>query len=195
MSTIRRQAGIRTRHWSKREYYRLGELGFFHGQRVELIEGKIMVLSPQNPLHSSRVTVVQMVLHNLFGAGYHVRQQLPLDLGQTTEPEPDLAVVVGTAQQYETAHPTSAVLIVEVSETTLSYDRRRKGSLYARAGIEDYWIINLRRRQVEVYRQPVPDATARYGHGYSSRTNLVPPATVSPLALPQTSIPVASLLS
>src|SRR5262249_8310567 len=143
MSTVgRRRAGVSPRRWSKAEYYRLGELGFFQGQRVELIEGRIMVLSPQNPPHAGTLDAVAEVLRGLFGPGYRVRVQMPMDLGQTTEPEPDVAVVAGTVQQFLTAHPTSAALIVEVSDTKVSYDRKRKGSLYARAGIADYWIRN-----------------------------------------------------
>jgi Uma2 family endonuclease len=194
MSTMRRQAGVRQRRWSKREYYRLGELGLFRGERVELLEGQIVVLSPQNPRHAATVAHVLGILQGLFAAGYHVRPQLPLDLGQTTEPEPDLVVVAGTTQQFLNVHPTSAELIVEISDTTVSYDRRRKGSLYARAGIADYWIINLVRRQLEVYRAPIPDTSRPYGHRYSSRTDLLPPATVSPLALPGVSLAVADLL-
>jgi Uma2 family endonuclease len=178
------------RRFSKPEYYRLSELGFFRGQRVELIEGHIMVLSPQNAPHSGTVAVVLRVLRGVFGPDAHVRPQMPLDLGQTTGPEPDLAVVAGREEHYLTAHPTAALLIVEVSDTTLAYDRHRKGSLYARAGVPDYWVVNLRARQVEVYRAPIPDAL----HRYSSRTDLLPPATVSPLALPQVAIPVADLL-
>jgi len=120
--------------------------------------------------------------------------QLPLDLGQTMEPEPDVSVVTGVAEDYRSAHPTNAVLLVEVSDTTLSYDRRRKGSLYAQAGIADYWIVNLVRQRVEVYRAPVPATHAVYGHRYSARVDLTPPATITALALPQVNLPVAVLL-
>jgi Uma2 family endonuclease len=195
MSTIRRQAGPRPRRWSKQEYHRLGELGFFRGQRVELLGGRIVVLSPQSPEHAFAVDRVTQLLHAHFGQGYWVRMQLPLDLGRTTEPEPDVSVVLGDPAQFRSAHPTGAVLIVEVSDSSLSYDRRRKGSLYARAGIADYWIVNLRHRHLEVYRDPVPDAAQRYGHRYSSRTDLTPPATATPLALPQAAVAVADLLA
>jgi Uma2 family endonuclease len=194
MSTARKQRGVRPRRFSKAEYYRLGELGFFRSQRVELIEGRVLVLGPKGPPHCYTVSVLQEVLRNLFGPNHHVRPQFPLDLGPTTEPEPDLAVVAGTARQYLLAHPTTALLIVEVSDSTLAYDRRHKGGLYARAGVPDYWIVNLRARQVEVYRAPIPDPLSRYGHRYSSRTDLLPPASVSPLALPQVAIPVIDLL-
>jgi Uma2 family endonuclease len=185
---------VRPRRWTKEEYYRLGELGFFQNQRVELIEGRLMVHSPQKPLHSAVVDRVDEILGPLFGTGYLVRCQLPLDLGQILEPEPDVAVVAGTGWQYLNAHPTSAELLVEVAETTLAFDRGRKGSLYARAGIADYWVVNLVDRQLEVYRNPQPDATAPHGYSYADRTVLHPGSTVRPLALPQATIAVADLL-
>jgi Uma2 family endonuclease len=194
MATVRRRSGVRARRFTKAEYYRLGELGFFRGQRVELIEGRLMVHSPQNAPHSSAVYRAMMALMQAFGPSYIVRSQFPLDLGQTTEPEPDVAVVVGPLSRYDQAHPTTAELIVEVSDTTLSYDRNRKGSLYARAGVRDYWIVNLSKQQVEVYRAPIADAAAHFGHRYSSRTDLMPPATVSPLALPGAAVAVGELL-
>ena len=185
---------VGARRWTKSEYYQMAEAGFFAGQRVELLEGQVVVLSPQNPQHWAATDQVRDVLTRHFGAGYHVRMQGPIDLGQTTEPEPDVCVVAGTRDDFARVHPTTAALIVEVSDWTLSYDRRRKGSLYARAGTADYWIINLRARQLEVYRAPVVDATRPYGHRYSSRLDLLPGMTVSPLAIPQVVIAVTDLL-
>jgi Uma2 family endonuclease len=194
MATLKQQSGVRQRRWSKSEYYRLGELHFFHGQRVELIEGRIILLSPKSPLHCAGVCQVAELLRGLFGTGFCVRMHMPLDLNPETEPEPDVCVVVGDPPQYFQAHPTTAALIVEVSDTTVSYDRRHKGSLYARANIADYWLINLPRRRLEVYRAPIVDPTRPFGHRYSSRTDLLPGATVSPLALPQQTIAVSDLL-
>lgn len=195
MSTIRRpRNGVRPRRFTKAEYYRLGELGFFTGQRVELIEGRLMVASPQNAAHWTTAEAVREQLTLVFGTGYSVRMQGPLDLGQTTEPEPDVAVVAGTRQQFAHAHPTTALLIVEVSETTLTYDRGRKASLYARAGIADYWIVNLPQRQVEVYRDPVADAAEPFGHRYASRTDVPASGTLTPLAAPAATIAVTDLL-
>ncbi len=194
MSTVGRRAAGRLRRWSKREYYRLGELGFFDGQRVELLEGHIMVLAPQSPGHVFAVDRACRMLAHWFDNGYHVRLKGPLDLGQTSEPEPDICVVTGNREDYAQAHPTTAVLIVEVSDARVSYDRRRKGSLYARAGIADYWIVNLVRRRLEVYRDPIPDATQFYGFRYSSRIDRLAPAVLHPLAMPQATIAVADLL-
>ena len=186
---------VKTRRWTKAEYYRLGELGFFDGQRVELIEGRLMVLSPQNRLHAGMVERLDCVIRELFGTGYRFRAQLPLDLGQTTEPEPDFVVGVGVPlAATTTGHPTRALLVIEVSESTLRYDQGDKASLYARAGVWDYWIINLVDNQVEIYRDPVPDPAHLWGFRYASRVDLVPPAQVAPLALPGRTIAVADLL-
>ena len=182
-----------TRKWTKAEYYRMAELGWFRGQRVELIEGEIVVLSPQNVGHfttTDRATEVQRVA---FGPGYWVRMQGPLDLGDPTEPEPDVSVVLGSRDDY-TGHPTTAVLIVEVSDSSLSYDRNRKASLYARAGIADYWIVNLVDAQVEVYRQPTADPTAHHGFAYADETIVPATGTLFPLAAPTVTIPAADLL-
>src|SRR5204862_46858 len=96
--------------------------------------------------------------------------------------------------QHSASNPTTALLVVEVADTTLSYDRNTKASLYAASGIADYWIVNIPGQQLEVFRDPVPDASARFGVRYSSRTILVAGDVVSPLALPAAQVPVADLL-
>jgi len=182
------------RHWSRAEFYQLAEQGYFQGQRAELIEGEIMVMSPQKAEHFTTLERVTEVLRNLFGEGVHVRMQGPLELGPHSEPEPDVAVVAGKREDYATQHPRTALLIVEVSDTTLMFDRTGKASLYARAGIEDYWIVNLVDLQVEVYRQPQPDATQRYGHHYASIWTLTDADHLNPLAAPAVTVAVAALL-
>ncbi len=189
----RRHSGVRQRRFSKAEYYQLGELGLFNGQRVELIEGRLMVHSPQNALHASAIYETMIALQQAFGPAYLVRCQLSLDLGPTSEPEPDLAVVGGPASLYRQAHPTTAVLVVEVSDTSLTHDRR-KGGLYARAGIAEYWIVNLVHRQIEMYRLPIADVNEPFGHIYASRSDSQVGGTVSPLALPSASLAVAQMI-
>ena len=106
-------------------------------------------------------------------------------------------VVPGTFRDYRAAHPSSPSLVVEVSETSLTLDRAHKGSLYARAGLADYWIVNLPERRLEVYRDPEPDATAPFGWRYRSVTilepGLEPGASVSPLARPDRRLQVSDL--
>ncbi|MBI2370409.1 MAG: Uma2 family endonuclease, partial [Deltaproteobacteria bacterium] len=103
-------------------------------------------------------------------------------------------VVPGSPRDYLDAHPTTALLVVEVADTTLVYDRDLKGSLYARAGIAEYWIVNLTDRALEVYRDPAPSPRARYGSSYQTFQRLSPPDSVSPLAAPWARIAVADLL-
>jgi Uma2 family endonuclease len=194
MASIKPSRGVRRRRWTKGEYRRLADLGFFRGQRVELLEGQIVVQSPQSAEHWTAVDRATAALQRVFGTGYLVRMQGPLDLGQATEPEPDICVVAGCREDFEHAHPTSALLVLEISDTTLHYDRRRKASLYARADIADYWIVNLVQRQVEVYRDPIPDPGRYYGYRYATRADRLPPAVLHPLALPQAALAVADLL-
>ena len=172
----------------------MGELGWFTGQRVELIDGEIMVLSPQGPSHATSTDRVRGILERALGEGVWVRMQLPVDFGSYSEPEPDVSVVTGSLEDYTSAHPTTVLLIVEVSDSTLSYDRNRKASLYARAGIPDYWIINLVDGQLEVRRHPVPNASKRYGFDYDEVTILHETDTVVPLCRPQVRIAVGDLL-
>jgi Uma2 family endonuclease len=181
------------RLWTKHEYYQMAELGWFIGQRVELIEGEVMVQSPQKFSHYATTDQAAEVLRKVFEPGAWVRIQGPLDLGADSEPEPDVSVVSGSRKNY-TRHPTTALLLVEVSDTSLANDRRRKGSLYARAGIGDYWIINLVDPQLEVYRNPVPDGTQPYGFRYADQTILHLSDYVAPLAAPQVQIALTDLL-
>lgn len=182
-------------HWTREDYYRLAEAGVFAERRVELIKGQIFQMSPQKSKHTLGVSRGERALRAVFQPhGSYVRVQFPLELGADSDPEPDLAIVPGEPEDYGDAHPTSAQLIVEVADTSLEMDRGRKASLYAGAGIADYWIVNLVDQQLEVYRDPVPDPEQIYGHGYASVTILARGAVVTPLAASGTSIAVADLL-
>ncbi len=185
--------GTEPRLWSKEAYYRLGELGFCMGQKAELIAGTIMVTSPQKHPHYAALDRVGSILETVLGPAVWVRTQGPLDLGLVIEPEPDVVVVLGSPDDYA-AHPTTAVLVVEVSASTLAYDRRAKASLYAAAGIADYWIVNLVDDQLEVRRNAVADPSQPHGHRFTTVLLLNRSDTVTPLAFPGVVIPVAGLL-
>jgi Uma2 family endonuclease len=172
----------------------MANIGLFDGKRVELIEGEIFEMSPQLSRHAALVGVVSDVLEEAFGQGYCARTQVPLDVGEISDPEPDVAIVTGEHKDYMDTHPTTAHLIVEISDSTLSLDRNHKASLYAKAGIADYWIVNLVDRQLEVHRIPAADASKPYGFGYQDVTILKETHSVSPLAAPQATIAVADLL-
>ncbi len=181
--------------WTREEYYRLCEEGWFQDKRVQLIGGEIVEMSAQKNEHAISIKLAEDALEAIFGVNFWVRTQMSLDLSPHSVPDPDLAVIPGNFRSYVgQGIPTSALLVVEVSETTLYYDRNQKASLYAASGIADYWIINVVQRQVEVYRDPVPDATQAFGYRYASRTILDPGEVVSPLALPGATVAVADLL-
>lgn len=181
-------AAVETRRWTREEYERLVAQGFFHPEeRIELVEGTIYEMTPQSSLHAAGIQAADMALRPIFTEGYDIRCQFPLALGADSEPEPDIAVVRGSWKDYLDSHPTSAVLIVEVADSSLLHDRKRKTRPYARAGIAEYWILNLVKRCLEVYRGP-EDGT------YASHVVLRDGDSVFPLALPETSIPVGNLL-
>jgi Uma2 family endonuclease len=187
-------AGGQPRLFSRDEYWEMVKLGFFHDQRTELIGGRIYVVPSQNNRHAAAVTLGYTVLANAFGSGFWVRVQMTHDLSPDSMPDPDLSVIAGDPRHPDPDLPTTALIVVEVSDTTLSNDRNRKASLYAAAGIQDYWIVNLRDQQLEVRRDPQPDATQEFGHGYASLTTLRAGDTVSPLALPSATIRIDDLL-
>lgn len=180
--------------WSRSEYDRLVELGAFEGEPLELIGGELIVTEPKSPAHSSGVTIVDYAVRAVLPSGWVVRVQAPIALDDDSEPEPDLVVVPGSHRDYVDAHPARPALVVEVAESSLAFDRGPKASLYARAGLPDYWIVNLIEHVVEVHRDPTPDPSAAFGWRYGSITSLGPTASVSPLALPAIGIAVEALL-
>jgi Uma2 family endonuclease len=182
-----------SRRWTKTEYYAMAFMGWFNGQRVELMEGEVVVLSPQSFSRGASTDKAGETIRRAFGTRFWVRTQLPMDFGLSTEPEPDVSVVQGRREDHA-AHPKAAILLVEASESSLEYDRGRKGSLYAAARVPEYWILNLIDRQLEVYRSPVPDPAEPSGFRYADKRVLKSAETVTPLALPGTAIAVADLL-
>jgi Uma2 family endonuclease len=170
------------------------DVGLFRDQRVELIEGVIIQMAAQKNLHVASVTLCADALRAAFGAGYWVRVQSSLDLSPYSVPDPDLAVIQGSPKGATSANPTSALLVIEVSDTTLRYDCHDKASLYARSGILDYWVVNVIDRWLEIRRRSVPDASQRFGAAYADVTRLGPQDFAAPLAMPQARILIEDLL-
>jgi len=185
----------RTRRWTRVEYDRLIDVGIFRpNEHLELLDGHLVVGEPQGPLHATAVGLVEDTLRACFGAGWAVRVRMPIALDDESEPEPDVAVVPGTHRDYEAAHPTRPPLLVEVAESSLADDRGTKAALYARAGITDYWILNLVDRVLEVCRHPVTADIEPSGWRYRDIAILHPGASIAPLARPDASVEVAALL-
>ena len=178
------------RRWTHEEYYRLAEMGFFDEERVELLDGRIWKLPPQKTSHFTAVRRTTDTLEALFGDGYEVRPQGPLRLPNGSEPEPDVLVVSGTSSDFIKSHPiaTDCLLLVEVSDSTLAKDRGAKLIDYARASIQEYWIVNLVHNQLEVYRQPTPEGIYLESSVYQNGER------IAPLSTPGREAAVADLL-
>ncbi|HXJ81678.1 MAG TPA: Uma2 family endonuclease [Candidatus Methylomirabilis sp.] len=188
------QTPLTSWRWKRAEYDRLVDLDVFRGKPIELIGGQLVVAEAQSAYHASAVGTVDYALRAAVPSGWTVRVQAPIALDEESEPEPDLAVVSGRPADYRAEHPAHPVLVVEVAESSLAFDRAQKGSLYARAGIEDYWIVNLVDRVLEVYREPVRGPSSAYGWRYRSVIVLTSRDVTMPLALPPNRIAVADLL-
>jgi len=189
------RAEVKTRRWRRVEYERLIETGFFPpGDPVELVGGQLIVAEPQGSRHFAAVQAMEEALRSAFNRGWQVRGQGPLALDEDSEPEPDVAVVPGSFRDYVAGHPSRPALVVEISESSLALDRDQKGSLYARARLADYWIVNLADQTLEVYRDPGPDPAASFGWRYRSVEVLRGEAVASPLALPGATIRVCDVL-
>ena len=147
---------------------------------------ELVELMPQNPSHRLSVSLILPIALRWSGEGHHVLCQSPLRLGDSV-PEPDIAFVAGQPRDFTDSHPTTAALVIEVSDTTLEYDQTIKATIYAAAGIEDYWIVNINERTLEVRRQPGPS-------GYRSLQTYSETDTVSPLFNPSATIVVVELL-
>jgi Uma2 family endonuclease len=187
--------GVRTRRWTRAEYDRLIRIGAFQpGEPVELLGGELVVSEPQSSAHYTAVGLVETALRSALGAGWLIRPQGPVALDDESEPEPDVALVRGGWRDYSDEHPTRPALVVEVAASSLPIDRGYKGSLYARAGVRDYWILNLIDRALEVYREPVADTAAAFGWRYAAVDRFGPDAAVAPLAAPDARIRVSDLL-
>jgi Uma2 family endonuclease len=181
------------KRWTREEYYRLGEQGWFVNQRVELIDGEIVEMSPQTPEHFLAIERVRRVLENAFGNQFWIRIQGPVTKGEFSEPEPDVCIVKGPPEAY-VDHPTQCALIVEVSKSTLIFDKTSKQSLYASMNVQDYWVLDLENRQLLVHRQPVDDVAARFGRRYTKVDAVPAEGHVSPLEKPEAKLAVSDML-
>jgi Uma2 family endonuclease len=143
--------------WSVNEYFGFVHQGGIHpDERVELLDGLVVAMSPQDPRHAAAIMFAGRALERLLRDRATLRNQLPLILGDRSVPEPDLAIVPGGALDYVEAHPTTALLVVEVSDSSLPQDRLTKAAIYARGGVPEYWIVNLVDDRVDVFREPLP---------------------------------------
>lgn len=172
------------------QYFGLVEAGVLsEDDRVELLEGVIVAMTPTNPPHDSAVTRVSVALYDAVGRRAVVRTQCTFLASRWSAPEPDVAVVPGSLADYDEAHPQDALLVVEVSDSSLPQDRISKARIYAAAGVPEYWIVSLRDGAVEVFREP-DVAAARYRASRVAR----PGERLELAALPGAAVAVSDLL-
>jgi Uma2 family endonuclease len=173
------------------EYHRMAEAGIFHpDERVELIEGEIVQMSPIGPRHAGCVINANRLFVTRLGERAVVSPQNPVVIQPRSEPQPDLLLLRPRAVSYSREHPTpeDVLLAVEVADTTARYDRLVKSRLYARTGIAEFWLLLAMDGAVEVYRTPGAD-------GYASVTSHGPGQTVSPLAFPDVGFTIADFFA
>jgi Uma2 family endonuclease len=175
------------------EYHWVLYSGVWEGRKIILVQGALIELPPPCPVHNSSLGLADYLFKKIFTQGYGVRIQMPLVYGINTDPLPDLAVVVGDPRTH-TTNPSTAVLVLEVNDTTLAYDTGENVSLYAAAGIADYWVIDTTNRRVLVYRDPTPDPNQPHAHTYSTTHVLLPGQSLAPMGSPTTLVAVNELL-
>ena len=176
--------------FSVEDYYRLGETGVLAPDaRVELLDGRIYDMLPIGPFHAGVETRLQMLLLSVAKGRWLVRVQNPVHLNDGSEPIPDLAVVKPRADFYakQHPHPLDVFLLIEVAQSSLQFDRKAKLAAYARAGIQEYWIVNLKAKTVEVYRGPLPSGE------YHDTSRAKPGELIALAAFPDAQIVVADL--
>ena len=184
-----------TKRWTRVQYERAIDRGVFHeDERLELLDGVLVVKEPQGERHAVAVDLVALALRRAFGEGWLVRTQVHFASDRLSRPEPDVYVVRGSPRDYLRAAPGQPVLVVEVSDSRLVFDRGPKGAIYARAGIQDYWIVDLVASDVQIHREPGRVAPPGRGRGYRSIETFRPPSVIAPLAAPNARIAIADLL-
>ncbi|MBA2544646.1 MAG: Uma2 family endonuclease [Deltaproteobacteria bacterium] len=150
------------RVWSRHEYDRLVSLGMFAEERIELLRGMLVTMSPQGVAHSGITAWFAQWLIRHLDERWDVRSHSPYAAGDDSEPEPDVSVSPATNNPTE-AHPSKAVLLIEISDSSLAKDRRIKAPIYAEAGVPEYWIVDISGDQlcVEVHTDPAPSGYRR----------------------------------
>ena len=187
-------AGWTPHRWTLKSYRELYKTGLFTDKKTMLVNGVLYVMTMPNPPHDLVMTLAFDYLRLNCPAGHYVRNQQGFDIGSETDPGPDFAIVAGTARDYAARTPTAAILIVEVSDSTLFFDTTTKAELYATAKVPEYWVVDIQHRQLHVFTDPVAlpaglGATAYRKHVAHGETD-----TVSPLAAPTATVLVAELL-
>lgn len=184
------EAGVQAGRFSVERYLEMAECGIIsEDDRVELLGGLIVAMTPPTPLHDSAVTRVHYALQRMLGSQVLVRVQCSFVAGHDSAPQPDIAVVPGGPDDYWDEHPSRAHLLVEVASSSVLQDRLTKAAIYARAGVPCYWLVNLRDRCVEAFREP-----DRFAGRYASVSRATGSDTLTIDAFPGATVEASELL-
>ncbi|MBI4319246.1 MAG: Uma2 family endonuclease [Chloroflexi bacterium] len=178
------------RRFTVSEYHQMAEAGILgEDDRVELIDGEVTEMTPIGRRHAACVARLNKLFVQLLGDAAVVWPQNPVDVSEWSEPQPDLALLRPSADFYAAGHPTpvDVLLLVEVAERSAGQDRRIKVPLYSRSGIPEFWLIDLQKEIVTVYRDPTP-------RGYSTSRVFRRGDQIVPAAFPDRSLDVAAIL-
>ena len=184
------ESPLQLRLWTVDEYHRMAEAGIFEpSERVELLEGKIICILTKGISHRSAVGRTNKLLQNRLGNQAWIAVQDPVKLNERSEPEPDIAVVKIDPLDYADHHPTPTeiYLIIEVADSSLKLDTEIKAKAYSQAGIKDYWVLDVVKRELIVFRNPTTE-------GYQNRETITEHQNISPLDFPDLEIVVSQML-
>jgi Uma2 family endonuclease len=187
------------KRWTVEDYHRMGELGMIHAdERTELIAGQVLFMAAKGTPHVLALRLLSIALDKLLAQQpFFVSTQDPIQLDDFSEPEPDCMIVRGVVLDYAVDQrsvvdhrhpcPSDMALVVEVADSTLKYDTEVKDKLYAQSGITDYWVLDLKNRQLHVFRNPTPT-------GYTSHLILTEPNQITPIAFPHITLNLTDIL-
>jgi Uma2 family endonuclease len=179
------------KRWTVEDYHRMGELGMIHAdERTELIAGQVLFMAAKGTPHVTALRLLAIALDALLAdLPFFVSTQDPIQLDDFSEPEPDCAIVQGSILDYANRHPcpSDIAFVVEVADSTLKYDTEVKDKLYSQSGITDYWVLDLKNRQLHVFRNPTPT-------GYTSHLILTEPNQITPIAFPHITLNLTNIL-
>lgn len=174
-----------------KEYHLMGEIGILHSEeKTELIAGQIIKkMTPQGSYHAAAIRRADRLFGQSLGENVLVQTQLPIILNDFSEPEPDIAVVKADPFDYNDDHPTAkdVYLIIEIADSTLKTDREIKRKLYAQSGIKDYWVLDVKNRQLYVYREANEE-------DYQTEMILTEEEAIAPLEFPEFQVKIAQML-
>jgi Uma2 family endonuclease len=199
MSAALSQAGkapqrVREHRWTRHDIYRLSDEGHFGDLKVNLINGRVNIMPLPGPEHVFALLKIRAFFASILPADHHDRLENALGIARHSDPGPDDAIVAGRPEDYLKDHPSTALIVVEVAITSRKTDLEVKPSLYARAGVPEYWVLDLVNRRLVVNRKPIADADARGGYRYASVDILMKDESAAPLFAPGHSVTISTLL-